>query len=95
MKQDHIDKLIAHADAGRRIQGVLDDPVFKAFFDSRIADETEHMIEASISDDDRRRHAAMTIKILRDLRTHLQNAVTIGNRATAALDKAKEQANAT
>lgn len=93
LKEKDRSKLIAHADAGKRMQIFLDDPVIQAFLDNRRRDLMSEMLNAKIEDDATRRNAALSIRALDDLKTFLTNAVTNGNRARAALDNAKEDAN--
>lgn len=88
---DKTTRLVAHADAGERIRILLDDPVIAAFFRMTRDEFAGEMVSAPIADDEARRNAAIKIALLDDLKLHLENAVTNGERAKKALDKMKRE----
>ncbi len=82
MKKPRVDRNERDAEAierGRRLRIVTEDPAVIAYFAKRRDDLITKMVEAA--NDDERRTAAFEIRALEGLKTHMQQCVTLGDRA--------------
>ncbi len=88
-----IDRLQVSIDVARKLEALLDDDV-RSFFAVAEARHTEAMIGAKPEDDAGRRHHAMMICLVRDLKGWISEQVQQGRIAGADLEQLRRRDHA-
>lgn len=76
-------------DRGLAAERLLGDAVVQAWFEQRVAELTERMIAAPISDDQTRRDCAATITLVRQMKHELETEQTLGRKAAKDQERLK------
>jgi hypothetical protein len=83
------ERAAAQIDRGLAAERLLGDAVVQAWFERRLADLTENMISAPITDDETRRTCAATIQLVRQLKHDLETEQTLGRKAAKDQERLK------
>lgn len=90
-ERDKEGRLATKADVGNRMRGFVNDPIIAKWFDDAVTKHTKRIIDADILDDDTRRKAAITVKILEEVRSFMQHADAEGRRSGEELAKRNKE----
>lgn len=88
-----LDRLQVSIDVARKLEALLDDDV-RNFFAATEAQLTAEMIAAGVEDDAERRHLAMMIRLVRDLKFWISEQVQQGRIAGAEVEQLRRRDHA-
>lgn len=83
------ERLAEQIDRGLAAQRLLDDDLIASWFEAKRTEFTEAMLAAPISDDETRRAQAISLKLLAELKGHIEATAAQGERAAKEQDRSK------
>lgn len=89
--QSKEDRELAQAERGYAAAQLIENDVVMAWFAAHRSDLVMKMLQAPISDDQTRRDAAIEIRMIDSLKTHIEQEASKGRHAAADIEKRKKQ----
>lgn len=89
--QSKEDRELSQAERGYAAMQLLENDVVTTWFTEHRSSLVLKMLQAPISDDQTRRDAAIEIRMIDSLKTHIEHEASKGRQASAEIEKRKKQ----